>query len=117
MLMLWADSTNPSTHTPTPTPTPAHLSHIWHRVIQPLEFRLMTGDDSFYESVGIAEVDIEVCVCKAEAWNSPTKEPDDPTFISMSASECFSRCEGTFNPVPVILAVSRWVDYIQVGRE
>ena len=46
-----------------------------------LEIRLMTGDDSFYENVAIAEVNLEVCVCKVEAWNSPTKDPTSVNFV------------------------------------
>jgi hypothetical protein len=79
---------------------PGHFKKALDEVTaEPLEFRLMTGADSFYESIGVADIDLEVCVCKAEAWNSPTTDPTKEGFIPMSPFECYSLCEGTWDPI------------------
>jgi hypothetical protein len=47
----------------------------------PLEIRLMTGYDSYYENVAIISIELAACVC----------------VLDMDPSECWAKCEGTWD--------------------
>eukprot|EP00966_Prymnesium_polylepis_P146846 3391811-Prymnesium_polylepis.1 len=47
---------------------------------EPLEIRLMTGRDTFYENIGIAQIELEACVCKPE----------------QSRDDCIAMCNGVY---------------------
>jgi len=47
---------------------------------QPIEVRLMTGIDSYYENIGIVSIEMQACVCS----------------FGVDADECLQRCEGTY---------------------
>jgi hypothetical protein len=47
----------------------------------PLEIRLMTGYDSYYENVAIISIELAACVCA----------------LDMDPAECWAKCEGSWN--------------------